>query len=139
MGIEKDRETGVEVLSFSKDEMWSLLDGRLHTLVEGRDYPIGTAFADVRKRIRQGAWRRGVLVKIQHLGDKILLQSSDDSNQHADSIRAMNRPQWSKERIENYDLAQETARLQVRVQELEQENARILREFSAYRLEHPIR
>ena len=129
----------VEVLSFSKDEMWSWLDGRLHTLVEGKDYPVGTAFADIRKRIRQGAWRRGVTVKIQNLGDKVLLQSSDDANQHVELIRAMNRPEWSKERIENYELMQEVARVQVELENLRQEHADMLREFSAYRLAHPIR
>lgn len=127
------------MLSFSKDEMWSLLDGQMHLLLEGRDYPAGYAYTDVRKRIRQGAWRRGVLVKLAHMGDRIMVQSNEDSNLNREQVRALHQRAWSKERIDNYQLMEETARLMVENEELRQENARILREFSAYRLEHPIR
>jgi hypothetical protein len=68
-----------------------------------------------------------------------MVQSNEDANEHADSIRAMNRRPWSKERIENHQLLEKTADLMVENRELREELARIMREFSAYRLEHPIR
>lgn len=142
MGIEKDKGSGVEVLSFSKEEMWSLLDGRLHVLHEGRDYPVGCAFEDIRKRMRQGAWRRGVTVKIVNMGgSRVMIQSTEDANEHREAIRADTkvRPEPTPDEIEKQDLMNTIGDLQLQVQDLELRLSRSLREFSTYRLEHPIR
>jgi hypothetical protein len=125
--------------------MWLWLNGQMHVLHAGRDYPPGAPFPAIRKRLRQAAWRRGVTVKIANMGDeRVFVQASEDASEHREAIRAMLRAQQPEREpapleVDNEELRQEVQRLLVEVAELKADNARIMREFSAYRLEHPIR
>lgn len=134
-----EKETEGQGLSFSKDQLWSWLDGQIHVLREGVHYPPGTPFADIRKRFRQAAWRRGVLVKITHLGDKVMVVSNEDANEHREALQAMSTREWTKEQIENRALMEAAATAQAQVQEWEERYAVLARQFSAYRQAHPPR